>query len=123
MASFYPPAGGISDADQTKLDETFPLAQAPDLVDGDQTITPGSSKKSQYVLRAGVATADMSITLGNTGGISAHAPSIIILAQAHNVAIKNAAGGTMYTVAAGDAIVFGPYFTSGSWVPNTLNFV
>jgi hypothetical protein len=116
-------AAGISAADQAKLDKLYALAQATDLVDGNQTITPGSSKKSQYVLRAGVATADMTVTCGSTGAFTALAPNIVILAQAHDVSILNAAAGTLYTVTAGNAIEVGVYFSGGVWVLNTVNYV
>lgn len=107
--------GVMSPADKTKANNTWPYASA-DLTDADQTITPGTSQKSQYVMQAGVQTADRIVTIANADCATLQICDIVKpVADAHSLTVKAAGGATILVIAANTAVRVEAYFTGATW--------
>lgn len=115
--------GLMSTADKTKLGKFFSYGQASDLADSDATIAAGTDKKGQYVMRAGTTTAIRNLTMSTAGASQAFTVDFVILAQGHNVMIKAAGGGTLFTVPAGDAVRCIVYFNAGNFIMQTWGYL
>lgn len=117
-------AGTMSAADFITVSKTVPYAQGADLADADATITPGTSKKAQYVMRAGTTTAARNVTVDTASISNAQTCDLVIFAQADNVVIKTSSGGgTLKTVTAGDAMRVVLYFNVNNWILSTWAYV
>lgn len=95
----------------------FPPAEGADLTDSDQTINPGTDKKSQYVMRAGVMTANRTVTLSNAGSpVNLYVADIIREGtEAFTLTIKRADGTTIFTIPASTALKAECFTNAGNW--------
>lgn len=116
--------GMMSAADKIKANKTFPPETGTALTDTDQTITPGSDACSQYEMPAGVQSANRAVTLSNAGSLAGQICDICKpVGDAHTLAIKNAAGTTIHTIAAGVAAKVECYYTGAAWTLSVWFFL
>ena len=97
------------------------------LTDADQTIQPLTDHKSRYVMQPGVQTADRIVTVGVTGSPSIQFQHIQIArpgGENFTLTIKNNAGTTLVTIAAGVKAVVDVYNTGEpQWLFGDITYV